>query len=152
MPMRLRKLQIVLIAWALHAAAWFLPVIKGGETFPSGLPGWQAFRVAACAIWPYAGFHFDAWYYAALGTASAVTTLLFIFVSPWIALGGSRSLRRVSGWASSVAFVLNVHWFVLFGSDRSDLRTGYFLWWLSFALLAAGFFASLKGEGRAEAA
>jgi hypothetical protein len=127
-------------AWLVHATAWCLPVIKDGVTLPKGLPGWEAFRVASCAIWPYEGMHYDAWYNAVLGTISAATTVFFVVGSLWLVLHRSRSLRLASAWAATISFVVNAHWYVLFGSDRSDLRIGYFLWWLSFALLAAGSF------------
>ncbi|HKV04279.1 MAG TPA: hypothetical protein VJO53_04130 [Candidatus Acidoferrales bacterium] len=127
-------------AWLIHAAAWFLPVVKGGVPFPHGLPGWEAFRVASSAVWPYEGVVIEAWYYAVLSTLSALTTLLFIVGSPWAVLRGSRSLQSVSAWAAAISFILNAHWYVLFGSDRSDLRIGYFLWWLSFIFLALGSF------------
>jgi len=131
---------LILGAWLVHAAAWFLPVVKDGVTLPEGLPGWQAFRVAFAVVWPYESVNFDTWYTAALATASAVTTLLFIFGSPWVVWRGSPSLSRACAWVAVAAFVLNAHWYVLFWSDRSDLRIGYYLWWLSFAFLAIGLF------------
>jgi hypothetical protein len=128
-------------AWLLHAIAWFLPVVKGGVTFPHGLPGWQAFRAAACPVWPYASFHIDEWYYAVLSVISAATTLLFILGSVWVASVGSSTLRRASAWVATSAFIVNAHWYVLFGgSDRKDLRIGYFVWWFSFLFLALGLF------------
>lgn len=147
---------LILGAWLVHSVAWFLPVVHGGVTLPKGLPGWQAFRVAACAVWPYEDFRFDEWYAMVLGTVSAVTTLLFILGSPWIALGASRWLRRVSAWVAASAFVVNAHWLFQFGVHRrwyvfldlqsSDLRIGYFLWWFSFALLAAGLFDLARAD------
>lgn len=128
-------------AWLLHAVAWFLPVMKDEVTFPHGLPGWQAFRVAASAVWPYEGIQFDAWYFAVLSTISAVTTPLFIFGSPWVVLRGTRIVRRVSVWIATFAFIVNAYWFVFFGSDRKDLRIGYFLWWVSFLFVGLGLFA-----------
>jgi hypothetical protein len=125
--------------WLLHAVAWFLPVAKDGVTFPHGLPGWQAFRVAASAVWPYDDFHIDTWYYAILTTISAVTTPLFIFGSVWVVLSGTHVMRRASAWIATFAFIVNAHWCVLFG--LKDLRIGYFLWWLSFLLVALGLFA-----------
>ena len=127
-------------AWLLQAAAWFLPVAKEGTTLPHGLPGWQAFRVAACAVWPYEGWSIGGWYNAVLSTVSAVTTLLFILGSGWVVSHGSRALRRASAWAAASAFVLNSHWYFRFGSNRMELRIGYFLWGLSFMLLALGLF------------
>ncbi|MCI0347903.1 MAG: hypothetical protein L0Z53_00625 [Acidobacteriales bacterium] len=127
-------------AWVIHATAWFLPVVKRGVSLPEGLPGWEAFRVASCAVWPCEGMNFDSWYGAVLSTISAVTTLLFVLGSPWVLLYGSRSLQRASAWLAATAFIINAHWYLIFGSDRSDLRIGYFLWWLSFMLLALGLF------------
>jgi len=131
---------LLLAAWLLQAIAWFLPVVKGEVVFPHGLPGWQAFRVAACAVWPYDDITIDKWYYAVLSTISAATTPLFVFGSPWVVSRGSSALRRASAWIAASAFILNAYWFVSFGADRKDLRTGYFLWWFSFVLLALGLF------------
>jgi hypothetical protein len=147
----------ILAAWLLHAIAWFLPVEKNGVRFPKGLPGWEAFRVACYAIWPDEGLHYYAWrnawhegvWQASLATASAITTVLFLFGSPWVVLRGSFSLRRVSAWIAMSAFVINTHWYVLSGSASSafgglDLRVGYFLWCLSFVVLALGLFVLVK--------
>jgi hypothetical protein len=124
---------LISCAWLVHAAAWFLPVIKEGS-IPQRLPGWEAFRAAFSAVWPFEGLKFAGWYYAVIGTVSAVTTLLFLFCSPWVVLRGSRSLWRASAWAAATASVVNALWFSL------DVRIGYFLWWLSFVLLAIGLF------------
>jgi len=137
---------LISVAWLFHAIAWFLPVVNGGVTLPHGLPGWQAFRVAACVVWPYEDFKTD---YPVLSTISAVTTPLFIFGSVWVVSRGSSTLRRASAWVVTFAFIVNAHWYVLYGSDRSDLRIGYFLWWLSFVLLALGLF-DLAGSHRAD--
>jgi hypothetical protein len=128
-------------AWLLQVVAWFLPVVKEGVTFPQGLPGSQAFRVAACAVWPYEGWSIEGWYNAVLSTVSAVTTVLFLLGSIWIILRGSRRLRHASAWIAASAFVVNAHWCVRIGSNRiPGLRIGYFLWWLPFMLLALGLF------------
>lgn len=127
-------------AWLLHAVAWFLPVVKGEVTFPHGLPGWQAFRVAADRVWPYERIRTDEWYHAVLPVISAVTTLLFIFGSVWVVLRGSSTLRRASAWVATAAFIFNAHWYVFFGSDRKELRIGYFLWWFSFLFVGLGLF------------
>ena len=135
-----RPYLLIFGACIVYSAAWFLPVIKDGVTLPQGLPGWQAFRVAACAVWPYDEFRFDHWYEVVLSTISAMTTLLFIPAFLLSLVRGFHPLRRVLGWGAASAFVINAHWYVLVGSDRKDLRIGYFLWWLSFLLLALGFF------------
>jgi hypothetical protein len=131
---------LVAAAFLIHAVAWFLPVAKEGVALPLGLPGWQAFRIAACTVWPYDGFSIDEWYNIALSIISAATTLLFILGSGWVIAFGSRGLRRASAWIAASAFIVNSHWAIRFGSDQLQLRIGYFLWWFSFILLAAGLF------------
>ena len=134
---------VIACAWMLHAISWFLPVIKPGGLFTAR--GWFAFLVALSSIWDSG--HFDAWYYVALSAISAVTTLLFVVGSPWVVWRGSRSACNASAWVATVAFVVNSHWYVLSGSDRKDLSIGYFLWWLSFSLLAIGLFG-LSSQSR----
>jgi hypothetical protein len=136
------KRQHVLIwaAWLTHAVAWFLPVAAEGATFPHGLPGWQAYRVASCAVWRCEDIKFEHWYNSVFATISAATTPLFILGSVWVVWFGSRRVWRTSAWIAVVAFVINAHWYIFFGADRKDLRIGYFLWWLSFLLLALGLF------------
>jgi hypothetical protein len=141
----MRRRLLIPSAWLIHAAAWLVPIEREGVRLPEGLPGWQAFRFATGA---YNGTSHDPWYSALLPTLSAVTTILFIFGSPWVALRGSRSTRRASAWAAAAAFIVNAQWY-LFWDPRSDLRTGYFLWWFSFVLLAAGLF-ELTGPHRAD--
>jgi hypothetical protein len=131
---------LIASAWLLHAIAWFLPVLNGAVTFPHGLPGWEAFRLAASPVWPYDGITTESRYYAVLSTISAVTTLLFILGSVWVVLRGSITLRRTSAWVAILAFIVNAHWYVHFASDRADLRIGYFLWLFSFLLLGLGLF------------
>jgi hypothetical protein len=143
-----RRPQLLIgAAWLVHVAAWFLPVVTEGVTLPDGLPGWQAFRVAASAVWPQPDVTIDTWYKAVLFTISAVTTLLFIAGSVWAVWSGSRAVRQASPWIATFAFVVNAHWYVLYGSSaRNDLRIGYFLWWLSFLLLALGLFGLSRPE------
>ena len=133
-----RQQLLIWAAWLVHVVAWFLPVVKEGVTLPQGLPGWQAFRVAASAVWPLPDVTLDKWYKAVLFTMSAVSTLLFFPGSVWAVWSGSRALRRASAWVAAFAFVVNAHWYVFYGPDRKDLMIGYFLWWLSFLLLALG--------------
>lgn len=132
---------LILTAWVVHAAAWFLPAIKAHD-FQPPLPGWKAFRHASCPILPCKGIEFDTQWHAVLSTISVVTTLFFVLWSPWVAIGGSRSLRRFSAWAAATAFVVNSHWIFIFGSERSELAIGFYLWWFSFLLLAIGLFMS----------
>jgi hypothetical protein len=141
---------LISVAWLLHVAAWFLPVVKGvggGQIDP--IPGLAAFVGAAGTVWDGG---FSEWYSAVLATASVATTLFFIVGSPWVALRGSPSLRRASAWAAATAFVVNAHWYVLLRPDGwvSDLGIGYFLWWWSFVLLAIGLFDLAGGDNAVE--
>ena len=132
---------LILTAWVFHAVAWFLVAIKAHD-YQAPVPGWKAFRYACCAIWPCEGIQFEQQYETVLSAISVITTLFFVLWSPWAVLSGARSLRRFSAWAAVAAFVLNTHWIFLFGSYRSELAIGYYLWWLSFLLLAIGLFMS----------
>ena len=98
--------------------------------------------ISLCGVrsWPCNDTSFDAWYYSGLATISVITTLLFITGSSAVVFWGSQSIRRAWAWAASIAFVFNSYWYVLFGSDRSELTIGYFLWWSSFAILSFGLF------------
>jgi len=133
-------------AWLFHATAWFVPVVRGGVVLPDGLPGLEAFLVAASALVPDGETHFTSWYAAVLSAISAITTVLFIVASPLVVWRGPRWLRRASAWTAAAAFILNLQWFMLFGSDRWDLRLGYYIWWLSFGLLALGLFDLTRGR------
>lgn len=131
---------LIAVAYLVHATAWFLPVEKHGVTLPVGVPGWQAFRIAACMVWPYEGSRIDGWYNVVLSTTSAATTVLFVLGLGLVIRVRSRRLSRVSAGIAACAFIVNAHWVLRFGSDRFDLRIGYFLWWASFLLLAIGLF------------
>ena len=135
-----RRRLLIWAAWVTHAVAWFLPVEAEGTTFSHGLPGWQAFRVASCAVWRCEDIKFEHGYDAVLAAISAATTLLFILGSVGVVWFGSRTVRLASAWIAAIAFAINAHWYIFFGADRKDLRAGYFLWWFSFLLLALALF------------
>ena len=100
----------------IFAVSWTLHVIRGGVTLPKGLPGWEAFRVAFSPVWPYADVRVDTWYWAA------------------------PDRRRASvKWIAVVAFIINSQWLVFGDGDWRGLRIGYYLWWISFLLLAASY-------------
>jgi hypothetical protein len=124
----------------MHAVAWFLPAIKGIQSWGLNVPfpGWAAFLLASRTMWPGSDTPFETWYATALAGASVVMTVLFILASPWIVFRGSRSFQRVCAWIAAAAFILDTHWWVLPVTDRSDLGVGYFLWWWSFAMLSVG--------------
>jgi hypothetical protein len=128
------------IAGSAFALAWVLPVHKDGVTLPKGLPGWEAFRVAAAPVWPYKDVTYETKWGAALAALSAGTNLVMLG-SLW-AWWRLPSGRRVAAVAALAAFVVNAQWLFL-NTEWVDLRAGYYLWWLSF--LAAGL--SLRGAG-----
>ena len=102
------------------------------------ITGWAAFLFSSTAFWPRTDSVFGRWYESVLATASVVTTVLFIFGSPWAVLRDSRSIRRMSAWVAATAFIFNAHWYILLRRDGwvSGLGIGYFLWCSSFVLLA----------------
>ena len=127
---------LIAAAFLVHAVAWLLPVEKDGVTLPDGLPGWQAFLVAAGE---WRAWRTDPSYFVVLAVTSAVTTILFVLGAGWVVALRSRMLRRVSAWIAACAFIINAHWVLEF-HPVSNLRVGYFLWWASFLLLAIGLF------------
>jgi hypothetical protein len=133
----------ILVAWIVHVASWFLTAVEVQEVY-TPVAGWKAFRLAACAIWPCEGVEFQTQGHAVLATISVITTLFFVLCSPCIVFRGSRLLRRWSAWVAAAAFILNTHWIITFGPQRSQLAIGYFLWLLSFLLLAIGLFISSR--------
>jgi hypothetical protein len=137
----------ILVAWALHVTSWFLPAAKAPD-FSVIVPGWKAFRLAACGVLPCEGIEFQSRIYAVLATISVITTLLFMVYSPWLVLRGTRTMQRASAWFVGAAFVFNSHWIVIFGAQGAFLMSGYFLWWLSFLLLAIGLFRSPETKRR----
>ena len=137
-----KQYVVIATAWLLHAASWFLPAIKGflGSELDQGIPGWDVFLAATCALRPCGSASADPWYITAIAAAGAVTTVLFVLGSPWIVWRASRKLRRAAAFVAGVAFVVNSQWYVFFVPVRSDLGVGYFFWCSSFGLLAIGIF------------
>ena len=121
-------------AWVVHVLGWLLPVVKDGVALPKGVPGWEAFRVGFSDVWPYYQVHSETWYSALLSIVSALSSLVFL-LSLWVVLQPSERALRLLSWLAVVGFVVNAVW--AFPSDL-ELRAGYFLWWLSFLLLAVG--------------
>ncbi len=138
---------MICCAWAIYLLAWFLPVHKLGDIF-GGLPGWVALRVALLPVWPCDGTEVDPRDWGFLWVASGATNLV-MFGSVWAVDRGSRRTLLVMGWAAAAAVIINAQWiFSVFhqGIGGTDLRIGYYLWWLSFLPLAVGIFVLVKQE------
>src|SRR5208282_6203 len=77
---------LILLAWLLHAASWFLPAVKSflGSRLDHGIPGWSVFLAGTCALRPCEGTSVDPRDGTAISVMGVVTTVLFVLVSPWI--------------------------------------------------------------------
>ena len=126
----MRRNLTLTIGLLWFAIAWFLPVHKYGKTLPAVLPGWEAFLVALSPLWEKGDP--DDLYEAVLSVASAGTNL-FMLTVPFAWYRRSEHFIRLIGWACIVSIGLNAQWFL--SGPRSDLRVGYFLWWLSFGIV-----------------
>jgi hypothetical protein len=136
-----RPYLLIAGAWGIHAISWFLPAVRGGlGPRNASVSGWEAFLVTATSLLPDRGKPFDPSYQKLLVALSVLSTVLFVFASPWVIWRGSRRLRRASAWAAAAGFVINVQWYLVSLSDKPGVGIGYFLWWWSFALLAIGLF------------
>jgi len=132
---------LISAAWLLNGGAWFLPVVTsvGGGKIGPPITGAEAFFMSVSAFWPG---QFGTWYGALLAGLSALTTVFFLVGSPWAVLRGTSRLQRSFAWIAAAAFLVNAHWYfrVTPNGWMSGLGIGYFLWWLSFAVLAVGLF------------
>ncbi len=129
-----RPHTLIFAAWTVQLAAWLLPALN---VLGFLLPGWQTFFVTLSVFWPSKD---GAWYDPLLLGLSAVTTLIFVVGSPLVVFRGSSSVQRTAAWVAAAAFLFNAHWCVFGELEWSEFRIGYFLWLLSFAMLALGLF------------
>jgi len=125
-----RKTVLLVAAACAFVLGWVLPVLDDYR-------GWQAFRVALSPVWPYESFRVQSWYSAALTVASGLTNAVFVVVFLDIVVW-RRASTRVLGWVLIAATMLNLHWLARAGEDFVDLRVGYYVWLVSFPLLALG--------------
>jgi hypothetical protein len=129
----MRREWVFWFAWCAFVVAWMLPVHKNGVTLPHGVPGWQAFRVAAAPVWPYEGVEVETWWGATLTTLSAATNIVMLGL-PWMRKGVVSHSRLIVG-ATFAAFIVNAQWLFL-NTEWADLRAGYYLWWTSFLAMS----------------
>jgi hypothetical protein len=126
---------VIGIGWFLYTASWLFPVDKYGTTLGEGrLPGWEAFLTALFPLASSASLAIKVWM-----VSSALTN--FIMLSS-LGILGTRpdGFKRVQPWLLVLAGILNTGWLILFGSERAYLRAGYYLWCVSFFVIAVGCF------------
>ncbi len=128
----MKRNDALAVGLLLFAIAWFLPVHKYGKALPEKLPGWEALLVALSPGWYKEDLAHR--YAAALLVVSALTNLMPVLLGiAW--RRRSERLIQLIGWACIISLGLNAQWFL---NDRSGLRIGYYLWWLSFGVLGLG--------------
>ena len=142
--------KILIVGLFTYVVAWFLPVITSGTTLASGrLPGWEALRLALVPIVPYHGFTSSMSWGSVFSVISGLTNLLMV--------GGAFILLRTAGPAPrflsvslAAAAALNTWWYFE-GSLRADLLIGYYMWVLSFFIVAVASRRHVRGPKRTPA-
>jgi hypothetical protein len=140
------RVVLVLIAAAIaNVLGWVLPVVDDKR-------GWVAFRVALSPLVPYEQYHIEQWRLVLLSVSSSFTNVLFWVVAIALLRGLSRRASRLCLWLAAGATLLNLHWTVTMGDSANDLEIGYFVWVVSFALLALAAFLELAKTASKRAA
>ncbi len=117
-----------LAAIVANVLGWLLPVVDD-------YAGWQAFRVALSPLWPFEEFRIQPGLLLVLSVASGLTNVLFVVLAVVLVTQPARRAKPVL-WAAAGATLLNLHWPISMGAERNELKSGYFIWVCSFALLA----------------
>ena len=137
-----KRMILPLVAIGIYALSWFLPVHRAGTRIGTHeLPGWQAFRLALFEMWPRRNIRLTELIVGLLGPASALTNFFFL-AAAFLLLRRPGASSPVVKWGLVASVTLNLWWFA-FGMDIGDLRSGYYLWVASFAMLAV---AALRQE------
>lgn len=128
------------LALFVYVVAWFLPVIKDGQTLADGvLPGWQAFAVALDVHGESNSSDPSA---RLISRVSALTNGVMVLGVIVLVGARARSAPAWLPWAFAAATLINTWW--AWSDNRSDLRIGYWTWLASFALMAAAVFAARR--------
>jgi hypothetical protein len=140
--MRRTRFWLVL-ACLIFLVAWFLPVVDGGTTLAKGgLPGWEALRFALSPIWDRGSDM--TWWQGVISVLSGLTNV-WLVLAVVLLLRREVRPRRVLVAGLFVAAVINAMWVVLF-DGFGDLRIGYYLWTVSFVLLAAAAWSGMRSN------
>lgn len=130
----------LLAAVIANVLGWLLPAFSDER-------GWAAFVFALSPLWDYRHFQNQGLGLLAFIVLSALTNVLFVVLAAALALGASRRAKAVL-YAAAAATLLNLYWQILLEDDRGRLQSGYFVWVLSFALLALAAFFELRSAPR----
>jgi hypothetical protein len=130
----------LLAAVIANVLGWLLPAFSDER-------GWAAFVFALSPLWDYRHFQNEGLGLLAFIVLSALTNVLFVVLAAALALGASRRAKAVL-YAAAAATLLNLYWQILLEDDRGRLQSGYFVWVLSFALLALAAFFELRSAPR----
>jgi hypothetical protein len=132
---------------AIYAIAWFVQVIKDGQTLADGtIPGWEALRAALSPLWKekFNGNQLE----ATLSVSSGLTNIAFAASFLWLSFRPTAASRPWA-WLLFCAAAINTFW--IFDALSLDVfRAGYWLWLASFLLL--GFVAYFRPAVRSDAA
>lgn len=136
---------LIAVAWLMYVAAGVLPVYKHGVDLPEGLPGWDALAISFSPPFDaLSGKRTETSLVLALLWAISGATNLLMIGTLWAPKLRRRFLNCFF-WMAVGAAIINSNWCVFV--PAFELRIGYFLWWLSFLILAAGIHSVLKAEG-----
>jgi hypothetical protein len=130
----------LLAAVIANVLGWLLPAFSDER-------GWAAFVFALSPLWDYRHFQNEGLGLLAFIVLSALTNVLFVVLAAALALGASRRAKAVL-CAAAAATLLNLYWQILLEDDRGRLQSGYFVWVVSFALLALAAFLELRSAPR----
>jgi hypothetical protein len=123
--------RLALLAVTIYAVAWFVPVIEGGGTLSQGeLPGFQALLVALGPLVDRQSN--DGVIVPFLAVLSGLGNGVFVAAAVVAARGAMRGRRGIT-IALGLAALANLLW--IFLSGFSDLRIGFYLWFLAYPLL-----------------
>ena len=136
-----RAMAALIAAAIANVLGWVLPAIDKYR-------GWEAFRVALSPLWPYEQFHIPGTNVVILSVASALTNALFWVIVFMVLRAPSLRRARLCLWLAAGATLLDLHWQTTLRENAADLRVGYFVWVVSFALLAlAAYFEVVRLRG-----
>ncbi len=130
----MKRLKVALwIGWSTFLVSWFLPIHELGETLADGvLPGWL---VARDCLAGEGGVH---------GFVSALTNIVMLVTAP-VALFRSRKAAALLAGLCIVGALVNGWWIIRVMPD-GGLRIGYYLWSLSFVIVAAGMWQVIRRQ------